>query len=149
MHKICLISLLLFGAFALTPGYAQNQDHLRAEAFGVMTSSALYLSYISVGAIADGFEKKTYSKEQTLMTLQSITRILILNKNYVQKMLEQNLFSNAELDFANKMLHTSEKLILFAESVIGFVKTGDKKYLTEYETLRKEAWDLLSKFLGF
>lgn len=144
-----LLIILFLGTFLTAPIIYGQENSIALETIGAMGGSTLYLSYISIGTLADGYEKKVYPKEQAIQLVNSILNILNVNKNYIQKMLQAKQFVGEDVEFANKMIQATELLATEASAFINYAKTGDKKYATEFDNARKSAWSAVAKLLGF
>lgn len=142
-----LITFFLGGSFS----FAQNtpKETIALETIGAMGGSTLYLSYISIGTLADGFEKKVYEKDQAIQLVNSVLNLLNVMKNYLEKGMSNGLFVGEDADFANKMTDCCNLLVIQAGHFVTYAKTGDRKYATEFDKARKQSWASIAKLLGF
>ncbi len=122
---------------------------LQLQAIGASTASNLYLSYLSIGVIADSYTKKVYAKEQTVSFVSSVVAQAGVQKDYLQKMIDSNDIPESEKEFVGKMMSCFDLLIAEGNSLTDYVKTGNTASLTAYDNKRKEAWSLISEIMGF
>ncbi len=121
---------------------------LQLQAIGASTASNLYLSYLSIGVIADSYTKNVYAKDQTLSFVSSIVAQGGVQKDYLQKMIDQGDIPEGEVEFVNKMITCFKLLSDEGNSLMDYVKTGNNASLTKYDQKRKEAWALISEIMG-
>lgn len=122
---------------------------LQLQAIGASTASNLYLSYLSIGVIADSYTKKVYAKEQTISFVSSVVAQGGVQKEYLQKMIEGGDIPEGEQEFVQKMITCFDLLMTEGNNLIDYVKTGSNDSLTAYDSKRKEAWALISEIMGF
>lgn len=122
---------------------------LQLQAIGASTASNLYLSYLSIGVIADSYTKKVYAKEQTVSFVSSVVAQAGVQKEYLQKMIDSNDIPESEKEFVGKMMSCFDLLVAEGNNLMDYVKTGNAASLTAYDAKRKEAWALISEIMGF
>lgn len=122
---------------------------LQLQAIGASTASNLYLSYLSIGVIADSYTKKVYAKEQTTSFVSSVVAQAGVQKDYLRKMIEGGDIPEGEQEFVQKMMTCFDLLMAEGNSLMDYVKTGNNDSLAAYDSKRKEAWALISEIMGF
>jgi len=121
---------------------------LQLQAIGASVASNLYLSYLSIGVIADSFTKKVYSKEQTASFVSSVVAQGGVQKDYLLKMIESGDIPEEEQAFVQKMIKCFDLLIDEGNYLSDYVKTGKNDSLAKYDEKRQEAWALISEIMG-
>jgi len=122
---------------------------LQLQAIGASTASNLYLSYLSIGVIADSFTKGVYPKEQTISFVSSVVAQGGVQREYLQKMIDAGDIPEGEMEFVRKLMTCFQLIMDEGNNLMDYVKTGNNASLTKYDTKRKEAWALISEIMGF
>lgn len=122
---------------------------MQLQAIGASTASNLYLTYLSIGVIADSYTKKVYAKEQTTSFVSSVVAQAGVQKDYLQKLIDGGDIPESELEFVQKMMTCFDLLMAEGNNLMDYVKTGKNESLTAYDAKRKEAWALISEIMGF
>lgn len=122
---------------------------LQLQAIGASTASNLYLSYLSIGVIADSFTKNVYSKDQTTSFVSSVVAQAGVQKDYLQKMIDGGDIPEGEMEFVRKLMKCFQLIMDEGNSLMEYVRTGNNDSLTKYDAKRKEAWTLISEIMGF
>jgi len=122
---------------------------LQLQAIGASTASNLYLSYLSIGVIADSFTKGVYPKDQTVSFVSSVVGQGGVQREYLQKMIDAGEIPEGEMEFVRKLMTCFQLIMDEGNNLIDYVKTGNAASLTKYDTKRKEAWALISQIMGF
>lgn len=143
MKKIAPFFLFIFLSVNVSFG-----SELQREIVGAATASNLYLSYLSIGVIADSQTKGVYDGEKTVTFINSITSQMNVQRDYLQKFLESKEVPEADLAIVKKMSECFSLLIEEGNYLADYVKTGNKNSLSSYDGKRKQAWALISDILG-
>ena len=137
------VCLFVFLSFSVSFG-----SELKLEIIGASTASNLYLSYLSIGIIADSQTKGVYDAEKTETFLTSITAQMKVQKEYLEKILAAGEVPEADISIVKKMIECFGLLIDEGNYLADYVKTGNNNSLSSYDGKRKQAWALLSDILG-
>ncbi len=129
--------------------FAAFASDMQLQAIGASTASNLYLSYLSIGVIADSYIKKVYEKEQTVIFVNSVVAQAGVQKEYLRKMMESGDIPENEHYFVEKLIKCYELLMDEGNNLVDYVKTGSNSSLMKYDNKRKEAWSLISEIMGF
>ncbi|HOP64795.1 MAG TPA: hypothetical protein PK358_17320 [Spirochaetota bacterium] len=136
-------------AVSLVVATSAMASDLQLQAIGASVASNLYLSYLSMGVIADSYTKKVYSKDQTLSFVSSVVAQGGVQKDYLQKMIASGDIPENDQEFVQKMIKCFELLIDEGNFLNDYVRKGDNDSLAKYDNKRKEAWALISEIMGF
>ena len=60
-----LLAPVFFLLLAVRPGFCADSQEAMLQTTGALCAQGLYLTYTSVGTLADGFVKKVYDKDTT------------------------------------------------------------------------------------
>jgi hypothetical protein len=143
MKKAAALCLFLF----LSLGFSYGSE-LKLEIIGASTASNLYLSYLSIGIIADSQTKGVYDVQKTETFINSITAQMKVQKEYLEKFLAAGEVPEADISIVKKMIECFGLLIDEGNYLADYVKTGNNNSLSSYDGKRKQAWALLSDILG-
>lgn len=128
---------------------AVQASDLQLEIIGASGGSNLYLTYLSIGVIADANTKSVYEKNQTVSFVSSIVAQAKVQKDYLEKLIKSKDVSQSDKEFLKKMVDCYVLLMDEGKYLIEYVNTGSDKALNTYDTKRQQAWDLISELLGF
>ncbi len=136
-------------AAAILIASAAFADDLQLETIGASGGSNLYLTYLSIGVIADAHTKEVYDKEQTVSFVNSITAQAKVQKDYLEKLTKSKGVTPADAVFLKKMIDCYVLLMDEGKFLVDYVNTGNEASLTAYDAKRVKAWALISDLLGF
>jgi hypothetical protein len=142
MKKIALVLTMVFtfsGIYAST---------LKLQTIGAMGASALYLSYLSIGTVADGYSSKTYDEKRAADIVSEVLSIIKVNSNYLEKLISERELTGGDVQFARKMISTFKLLTSEGESFIRYTKSQSDEDIRQFHGYRKRAWALISELLN-
>jgi hypothetical protein len=139
------IIVLVISMFFTTSLFANS---LFLETIGAMGGSNIYLTYMSIGVIADSYSKELYEKEQTINLITVIERQAKVQKDYLEKMLKSNDVPSEDKAFIKKMIECYNLLIDEAKYLTEFVNTGKESSVKNFQKKREQAWKSISEILG-
>jgi len=143
MKRVTAFCLFVF--LSLSSSYGSE---LKLEIIGAATASNLYLSFLSIGIIADSQTKGVYDAEKSVTFINSIISQMKVQKEYLEKFLASGEVPEPDIPVVKKMTECFALLIDEGNYLADYVKTGDKNSLSSYDGKRKQAWALLSDILG-
>jgi hypothetical protein len=150
MKKItALLMLVAISAFFSAQVSAEDEKTgLLLETIGVLSGHGIYLTYVSVGTLADGYAKKTYKNDFAAKLMQEYIQLSNVSKNQLIKLSGSSALSADDLGYIKRLISTYSLLIEEAQGYKEFITTGDKKYLKIYSDKREEAWKMISGLLN-
>ena len=137
---------LIAAVFISTAAFASD---IQLETIGALGGSNLYLTYLSIGVIADAHTKEVYDKEQTVSFVNSIIAQAKVQKDYMDKLIKSKEISETDAVFLKKMMDCYTLLMDEGKFLVEYVNTGKEASLTAYDAKREKAWALISELLGF
>jgi hypothetical protein len=143
MKKKILVSII--SIFITIPLFAND---LKLEAIGAMGGSNIYLTYISIGVIADCYANGVYEKEQTVNLISSIESQAKVQKDYFDKLSKAGDISADDKAFIKKMIACYNLLIDEAKYLNEFANTGKDSAVKNFDSKRMQAWKSISEILG-
>jgi len=139
--------------------FAQKRISVLLETVGVMAVQGVYLTYMSIGAAADGNSKKTYSDEMTIKLMSEFIRIAQVAKAQLKKLISTKAVVGDDVAFVRDLGITYKLLIDEATGYNDYLKNKNDKdsnvkieklneYLDNYTKNRKKAWKKIRKLHG-
>jgi hypothetical protein len=142
-----LIALLIL-AVCVPAVFAQEnaEPDPSLVAVGSLSASNLYLSYLVLGTVADGYISGSYDDDTT----KSIAReTIFLNGNTrsaLETLLDSDVIAPEESMVVNEMIQSYVVLDNMARALIAFVD-DDEDNGAAYQVFRVEAWERISRLL--
>jgi len=121
----------------------------RLETIAASGGSNLFLSYLSIGLLADTFPKEVYEKKQTISLLTSVVEQAKIQKDYLDKLIKLKDVSKDDAAYFKKMIDSYTLLMEEGNHLLEYMNTGDEASLKAYENSREKARVLISGILGF
>jgi len=144
-----LIALIL----AVTNLYSQNlkensNSGIKLEVIGSASASNLYLTYLTIGVIADSYTKKVYDNSRTISFVRATLAQAAVQKKFLTKLANSGEITGKDLSVVKKMIDSYDILLDEGNYFIDYINTKSKNSLKSYDAKRKEAWELISDILG-
>ena len=144
-----LFFILGLSFFTYSPTKAQCSEDL-LESYGGMSVIAMYNTYISIGAIADGYTAEKYDAAYVQDLMNEQIAMLTTVSDMLTKVVENN---NNNVDISDKnfmsgILIAFDYLKLEAESLKEYCNTNSTDASALYDTNRQLAWDKISELMG-
>ncbi|TGL55872.1 hypothetical protein EHQ58_18265 [Leptospira ognonensis] len=157
--KQSLIALILTVCFMshVSPVFAEakkkksepsNASYVLLESLGTVAAQGLYLTYMAIGSLSDGFVSQSYDKDTTKTIMTSYVNLSTVCKNQLGKLLREGELSNEDKQIIKNIETTYGYLILQGQAILDFIDTGDTNHLNAFETNRKEAGRRIDKLLN-
>ncbi len=130
---------------------AYGQDGSEADpslvAVGSLSASNLYLSYLVLGTVADGFVSGSYDLETTKSIALETIFLNGNSKSALESLIDSDVIAPEESMVVNEMIQSYMVLDNMAEALIRFVE-DDEDNGAAYQVFRVEAWERISRLLG-
>jgi hypothetical protein len=154
---MCLASAVAVLATVLVPGTVAPQgtkgtpaemerEHL-LQTVGLLAASQVYQGYLNVGLVADGKANGNYPEKDARDIISSVVALMDACDKNLEKVGKMELSKNDQANLA-KLRQLNQLVRQQATELQEFWKTGKKENSENYEKLRKEAWEGISKMLG-
>jgi hypothetical protein len=145
MKNIVFILFLLVNVIGVK---AQTTDKV-LEFTGSLASVAAYNTYITIGAIADGYVNDVYDTEYTSTLMdEQISMLKEVKRLATEAINESKVLSDDDKVYVMQLNEALSYLIKEAESLKEYAITGSDESSTRYSTNRNLAWDKISELLG-
>jgi hypothetical protein len=144
-----LLSFFIVIFLSFSSAKAQCSDDL-LESYGGISVVAMYNTFVSIGAIADGYSNEQYDAQyvQTLMDEQ--IGMLTTVSDMLTKVIENdsNKVDILDKDFMSEILIAFKYLELEANALKNYSMSDSADYSAEYETNRQLAWTKIAELMG-
>lgn len=148
MKSILLSISLLIGGLQ----FSNAQCHEKIlEAFGGTSAVALYNTYITIGAIADGYVSDVYDAakvEELMLEQESMMEVL---SGYFDELTKENSvveLSEEDTKYINEMITCLDYLKMEATGLKEYAATNSDESLDKYNEGRDNSWTIISELLG-
>ena len=138
--------LLLFTAIYPVICKADVQEQM-LQTTGALCAQGLYLTYTSVGTLADGYVKKVYDKDTANQFLQSYVQIIKNIKEQLNKLQQSGALQGEDVEFMAKVVDTYDLLGAEANAFQSYLTSGDQANIGIYDGKRKAAWKNIKEIL--
>ncbi len=140
---VCIVLILAPALFAQNQ---QEEPDPSLVAVGSLSASNLYLSYLVLGTVRDGYVNGSYDLEATLsIALETI----FLNENSrlaLEGLLESGVVAPEESLVVMGMIQSYTMLDNMAQALVAFIRDGDDNDVA-YQIFRRKAWERISRLL--
>ncbi len=147
-RRALLFSFYFLLSLVLTDARISAQDS-NLQAVGALSSANLYLTYVSIGAIADSHSREIYKDETAASLLTSITGITRNSIGSLHKVLESESLDEDDTNYLKETIDTLEVLIEQAESYKTYIEKNSSEYVAIYNNYKEVARQQVTKLLGF
>ena len=147
-RKVLLLSFYFLLILVLTDARISAQDS-NLQAVGALSSANLYLTYVSIGAVADSHSREIYKDETATSLLTSITEVTRNSIGSLHKVLESENLDEDDTNYLKETIDTLEVLIEQAESYKTYIEKNSSQYAAIYNNYKQIAWQQVAKLLGF
>lgn len=140
---LCSVVLL---SLAAVPGlFAQD---LKMKTVGELASANLYLTYVSISAVADSHSRAIYKDQFAMSLIDSITGLAKNTTGSLRKVLDSEDLDEQDTRYLTEMIATLETLIEQAESYNRYIVTKSEQYVTIYNSYKQISWKKVAELLG-
>ena len=148
MKKIYLtLFFIIFGIQILS---AQNKSvDTLLETCGVLSAQGVYITYTSIGTLADAYVYGVYNDEETAEILSEYMLLSQAVNKQLNVLLKTSSLHSDDIGFVIGLNNIYELLISEADAFSKFVTTKDESYLHIYDDSRLKARDKFAILLEF
>ena len=148
MKKIYLtLFFIIFGIQILS---AQNKSvDTLLETCGVLSTQGIYITYTSIGTLADAYVYGVYDDEATAGILSEYILLSEAVNEQLNVLLKKGSLHSDDIGFVIGLNNIYELLISEADAFKKYVTTKDESNLNIYNDSRLKAWDKIAILLGF
>jgi len=144
---LILMTILMLGILS-QPLICDESNTILLESIGHFSGQTLYLTYISIGTIADGHAKEVYNDATTDELLGKSIGLCSGSVAQLNKLLSSGVLSGEDITYVSGLIDTFNLLSAQASGYRNYVKTGDANHVQVFTAKRKAAWKNISELLG-
>ncbi|MES2765710.1 MAG: hypothetical protein V4642_07580 [Bacteroidota bacterium] len=127
---------------------AQTENEQLMESVGAMSSSSLYLAYISLAAIHESLDNQNYNAEQVDILITSVIETLGIINDQLKKMRQMPTLSTSDAQLITDMQEVST--VLEEESVVlkRYTKSKSLSDMMKFEETQAKTWEKIKLLFG-
>ena len=137
---------ILFGSQILSAQTKSAETLL--ETCGVLSAQGVYITYTSIGTLADAYTYGVYGDEDTVGILSEYILLSERVNEQLNILLKTGNLHSDDIGFVVGLNNIYQLLISEADAFSKFVATGDESYIHIYNDSRLKAWDKIAILLG-
>tara|TARA_Y100000768_G_scaffold384103_1_gene367500 strand:- start:70 stop:516 length:447 start_codon:yes stop_codon:yes gene_type:complete len=142
MKKFFLIIVTVFSINTLS---AQNNSiNTLLETVGALSAQGIFITYTSIGTLADGYVEGVYDDDFTIEILSQYVVVSEAVNNQFNELLRKGDLHGNDIGLIIELNNIYELLISEADAFRNFVMTKDKSYLHIYDDSRVRAWNKIA-----
>jgi hypothetical protein len=126
----------------------QPENEQLLECVGAMSSSSLYLAYISLAAIHESLDNQNYNEEQVDVLITSVSETLGIINDQLKKMTAMPTLSTADAQLLSDMQGISASLEEEANLLKRYTKSKSLSDLAKFEDAQAKSWEKIKILYG-
>lgn len=146
---ISMVLLASGGLGAQTQSSGGNMEEADPSlvAVGSLSASNLYLSYLVLGTIADGYVTGSYDLETTKSIAMETIFLNGNSRDALEELLASEVIAEEEATVVQEMIQSYVVLDNMAQALIQFID-DESDNGAAYQVFRLDAWERISRLLG-
>ena len=145
---LAILVIVLGNAYA-EKDYTQQQKNIVLENIGALSASNIFLTYVSIGMLADAFHEGIYKKDFVISNVKSIIRMSTITQRKLNQLLNSKVLVKSDEVYVKKIIHIYDLLLKEAKALKEVVETKKNSEIAKFQTYRKQAWAEISKLFNF
>ncbi|MFC2113734.1 hypothetical protein ACFLRI_00140 [Bacteroidota bacterium] len=144
-----IVYLILMLSIGIHQSKAQNPEkELYLESIGIFSSQNIYLSYVYLGNLSDGYMYKALSRNFVEKLInEQIAFMQESEKQYI-KLAESVYFDESGKAILQAQAEIMKLIQEQAAEFLKYIESGESKYVESYEIKRLASWEKISTLLG-
>ncbi|TGN17578.1 hypothetical protein [Leptospira idonii] len=155
IRTLCFLSLVWTAAFSFSHLQAEPKKEkpstaptpLLLESIGTLSAQGVYLTYMSIGALSDGFVAQVYDKEAAQSIMTSYVHLSKICQTQLSKLLKEGNLSSEDKKYIREIEITYGHLINQGQAIIDYIESSDQTHLKTFESNRLEAGKRIEKLI--
>jgi hypothetical protein len=144
-----LTSILLLVAFPLLAEAGKKEDRQQLLAhLGAAHAANLFNSYTAMGALADGFSRKAYSKKELREMLFAQRGMIETLQGSLNALSKMDDLAKDDVAAVTEILEVYALLDLEAVALLKYMESRNDEDLRAYDEARNQAWSRIERLLG-
>ncbi len=126
----------------------QSDDDPLLKSLGASLAGNLYFAYMSIGSIADGFEKKVYTAQNVADLMEANNNLLDSLTQVLRDSTGEYEYAESDIGFIESTIDILDQLKKLANTLVKYTKDKAKKTADEFAKIKDSAWADISSLLG-
>lgn len=147
MKKILVVFFIGLVSFSNMSAQDSDGKTVALETIGVLSSVAMYNSYLAIGAIADGLGT-TYEAESVIMLMNEQSSFLDNTVKQMNALQATDFLDDGDKAFVGKVSECVNYLKNQANAMAIYAKSNSQSDLDSYNFYRDRAWNMIEDLLG-
>ncbi len=149
------LAAVLTGALALSsvsPAHAapasDDAQAVMTTTMGTLIAQGLLMTYMSLGAVADGFSKKAYSVKEATEVLDTCQRTTKVAQDSLKKLLDSGAITGeSDLNYLRQSIAAYDDLTEEATDVKACVQNMSQANIKKFMSKKDEAWKKITALI--
>ena len=145
--KNVIFLVFLIGLLCLSGPLSFAQEEALSSV-GALGASNFYITYLAIGAIADGHANEVYDDETTIELMQVLANLLNSSSESLQELLNSGILDPDDFSYVTEMINILNLLVNEAQGYQNYLETMDVSHANLYDNYRNNAWAKIEVLLG-
>ncbi len=141
-------AILIFLSTMILVSAQQKKEEMLLEALGALSGQNMYLTYLSIGNIADNFGAGVYKTDFAAEITDELSEMIQMTIKKYKEMLASKLIFEEDYNALMKFIDVYETLAEEAAGLKAMIMKNSEENIGRYERGRQQAWKLISEVLG-
>lgn len=153
-----LAFLLMLGISAPPVGSAEKAKEKKAppkstetqllhETIGVLSAQGIFLTYVSIGTIADGYAAGTYDYATASDLLSSASNISRICRTQLESLSKAKSLQGDDIKYVYGLIEVYDLLIAQSDAYATYMETEKDEHREAYSVSRDKAWEKIAILL--
>jgi len=157
LSKTIFAFLILTFSLNITSVYAESKkkktepsgnQELLLETLGTVSVQGLYLSYMAMGSLSDGFVVQSYDTETTKIVMTTYINLASTCKDQLSKLTLDGNLSKEDKKILKEIEVSYGYLIAQGNALLNYIQSGSEEELTKFEFNRKQAGNKIDQLIN-
>lgn len=148
MKKILMIFSILLIVGSSSFSQQISKDEMLLEAIGAFSGQNMYLTYLSLGNIADSYASGVFKNEFALQITDELSEMIAMTIRKYDEMLSSKLIFGDDYNALMKFLDVYSALQEQSAGLRAMVLDNNEDNVGKFERGRQKAWKQISEMLG-
>ena len=145
--KKTILLVVLMGLLCIAANNVFAQEEALSTV-GVLGTSNIYITYVAIGAIADGHCYEVYDDDTAIELMQVFANLSSSSIESLQDLLDFGNLDSEDFSIVNEMISILNLLINEAQAYQQYIETYNDSCADRYENYRNSAWEKIEVLLG-
>ncbi|MBU1099713.1 MAG: hypothetical protein KKA84_04840 [Bacteroidetes bacterium] len=148
MKKILMMLSIFFILFSSSNAQKITKEEMLLEAVGAFSGQNMYLTYLSLGNIADSYASGVYNNEFALQLTDELSEMIAMTIQKYDEMLSSKLIFGDDYNALMKFVDVYSALKEQSGGLRAMIVENKEDNIGKFERGRQKAWKQISEMLG-